>query len=83
MKYLFLLILLSGCTNLKITLPSGGEILYQKVFTMAKAKRAELYYEDPNTTIWIILNDPNSSVNRGKLMIIEPRTGLEVGLESE
>jgi len=60
--------ILSGCTTDKITLPDGTEILHQKLFYVGTAKRAEFYYEDPNTVIWIIADDPNSRVNPGRLV---------------
>ena len=77
------LLFVSGCSNTKITLPTGTEILTQRVFIEAQAERAELYYEDEDYVVWIIVNDPNTKVNEGKLLIREPRTGIEVGLEAD
>lgn len=82
MLIISVIMLLAGCTNLKVKLPSGAVILYQKVWTAGSAKKADLYYEDPNTTVWIVVNDPNSSVNRGKLMVRDLMTGKELGIES-
>lgn len=58
--------ILSGCTNLKVTLPDGTVILYQNVLKSTKAVGAELYYEDPNIVFWVNLSDPNSAVTKIK-----------------
>ena len=80
---LILLLMLAGCINFKTTLPNGTEILYQRMFMETQAKKIDYYFEDPNTLIWIIANDPNSSVNPGRLIIKEPKTDIVVGLESK
>ena len=73
--------LLAGCgTNLKVKLPGGFEILYQKSFMEASAKGAVLGVFTKDYTVIIAVDDPNSSVNPGTLKFIEPRTGVEVGM---
>lgn len=71
MKYLTLttLILLAGCINFKTTLPNGTEILYQRVLTWTNAEKVDYWYEDSNTTIWIVVNDPNSGVIPGRVVV--------------
>ena len=79
---ILLMILIWGCTNHKITLPNGTVILRQTVFTENSARRYEFRYKDPNTAISIIVNDPNSRVNPGRLNITEPRTGIKFETET-
>ena len=71
MKTLSLIILLAcaGCTTFRAILPNGTEIIYRRGATDARAERAELYYEDPNTVLWIVLSDPNSSVHPGRVVV--------------
>jgi len=78
-------VFLPGCTNFKATMPDGTEILYQKGMPQFTAKKAELYYVDPNTgtVLWIIIDDPNSSVNPGGFKIKEPKTGIELSGTAE
>jgi hypothetical protein len=72
-----------GCTTFKASLPDGTEILYQRLWTESQAKKVDAYYEDPNgVTIWIIINDPNSRVNPGSMIIREPKSGIEAGIET-
>ncbi len=77
-----LIVFLNGCTRIRLPLPNGKVVEYDSCWKSASAKKVELYYKDPNTTIWLVINDPNSSVHPGRLNIKEPKTGIEVGLEA-
>ncbi len=63
------LLFLAGCTTFKTTLPNGTVILYQKGLTDTDAARAELYYEDRNILLWIVVNDPNSNIHPGRVIV--------------
>ena len=80
MKYLLLiaLALLAGCTKLTIPVSGDKEIVYEKGWIEASAKKVDFWYEDPNVTVYIVVNDPNSSINPGRFRIVEPRSGIEV-----
>ena len=60
---------LQGCTKFKIPVSDGREIIYERGWGDAQATRLDFYYEDPNTTVWLVLNDPNASVHPGKIVI--------------
>ncbi len=66
---LLLTVWLVGCTTDVLLLPNGIEVRHNRGVTDAKAKRVEIYYEDPNTVLWIIVNDPNSRVHPAKLIV--------------
>lgn len=74
---------LSGCTKFKIPVSGGKYITYEKGWIEASAERVDFYYEDPNVTVWLVVNDPNSSVNAGRLSIKEPKSGVELGMEAK
>ena len=74
--------ILTGCSTTKWKFPDGSEFLHQPFWFQAKAKKVDCYYErtDPNGTgyvFWLIVDDPNRSVNPGRLKLIEPRTKIE------
>jgi hypothetical protein len=79
---LWVTLLITGCTTDKVTLPNGTEIIHQKLFYWGSASRVEFILKDIATTVTIILENPSSKVNPGKLIIKEPKTGIEAGLES-
>jgi hypothetical protein len=60
---------MTGCTKFRMTLPNKTEIVYEKGFMDATAKMVDFYYSDPNVTLWVVVNDPNSSVHPGKLIV--------------
>jgi hypothetical protein len=67
---------IAGCSKLKIPVSDGRYIVYEKGLIKTSAEKVVLYYKDPNTTVLIVINDPNSQVNPGRIRIVEPRTGI-------
>ena len=85
---LFLALWAIGCSTSKVILPDGTVILHQPVFLKTTAAVVDFYYEseDPNGVsylVWLVVNDPNRSVNPGQLTIIEPRTGINATVTAE
>lgn len=78
---LILLLLMAGCESHYVKLSNGTVIGRQAWFTKSSAEKLDFYYKDPNTTIWLVINDPCTAVNPGRLRFIEPRTGIRVEAE--
>jgi hypothetical protein len=72
-----------GCRSVRIPVSGGKEIVFDQAWIEAAAERVEFLYIDPNVTVWIVVNDPCSSVNPGRIIFVEPKTGISVGLEAE
>lgn len=80
-----ILLCTSGCSTTKVIFPDGTEILHQPLFLKTSADVVDFFFErsEPNGlnyTLWIILNDPNRSVNPGTLKIEEPYTKINATL---
>jgi hypothetical protein len=78
----------TGCSTSKVVLPDGAVILHQVLFMETTAEVVDFYYEsiDPNGVsyiVWLEMNDPNRSVNPGKLSVTEIHTGLNATLIAE
>ena len=77
------LVFMVGCSNYKVTLPNNTEILFQRVFGKVSADKVDFYYEDADYIVWMVANDPDSSINPGGLKIKEPNTGIEASIEAK
>ena len=78
----------NGCSTTKCTFPDGTEFLHQPLWFESTAKKVDFYYEsiDPNGigyAFWLIVDDPNRSVNPGRLKLTEPKTGINATLKAE
>jgi hypothetical protein len=71
-----------GCVKWKVPVSNGKYIVHERWWSDASADKVDFYYKDPNITVLISVNDPNVSVNSGRLIITEPRTGINASFEA-
>lgn len=79
---------IAGCSSSKMIFPDKSILLHQSVFQEATADKYDVYYEHvyPDGSyyvLWVVINDPNRSVNPGQFTIIEPRTGINATITAE
>jgi hypothetical protein len=75
-------IVTSGCIKWKVPVSNGKSIVHERWWSDASADKVDFFFQDPNVTVWIVVNDPCSSVNPGRLIITEPRTGINASFEA-